>query len=471
VTFNDTVAVTGKLEINTTGIVKFDKSLTLTNNGTLSIQGASSVVFANGATVSVDGSLTIDAQTLSLLGGADSLSSTKPNSTLTFTSKTSTNNVMIGSTVGQEQADSLNLTTRDILAIGTGFGKVVIGEAGLGVVTLAGNADLTSVVGSGLEVLGNTITVASSIGSVVQVAGAVNLTASGNIMLNSGISTATAGNVSLTSTEGDITMAQGTRLDSRGADVQIVAANAQSVQIATINARSGDLIQQGVVDIQAGGATIVDANHDTAVDVFAKAVNLSGYGPDSAGNGDVLEAVAEVVRVDAPQGSVLRHSDLSGRTYFDVVNAGKLYQQIVVVGAVTRVTEDPTTLLQKDDTALLAAGLPRNSSLLHAPTAVTSMAAMISQSAIAPTFTSGTAVSRYLSAVTVGDALSGSINLQGLDTSADAGIDLLSSNTYGIADRLQQAYILGTPGEQPLVSGLSTFSQDTFEYWVDTLSL
>ena len=468
VTFNDTVAVTGNLVVNATGAVKFDKSLTLTAGGTLTIQGASSVEFASGAVVQVDGNLTIDAQTLTLLGGADSLKSTVPNSTLTLTSASTSNNIMIGSTVGQELAGALNLTTRDVLAIGSGFGNVVIGEAGLGAITVVGNTDLTSIVGTGLEVLGNTITVDSSIGGAVQVAGAVKLNATGNIVLGSGISTVSSNTVAVSSTGGNIAMASGTRLESRGGDVQISAVNAAAVSIATINARSGDLSQQGVVDIRTGGAVITDANMDAAADIFAKAINLSGYGPVSGSNGDVLEAVAEVVRIDVPGGSVLRHSDVDGRTYFDVVRSGQLYQQIVVVGNVTRVTEDPATLLPQGDAALIAAGLPLNSSLLAAPVPVQSTAALF---APAPQFTSSTAVSRYLAPAAASAVLQGDVVLNDIGINGLIGDNLLSDSSYGLASRLQQSYILGTPGEQPLISGLDTFSQDNFEYWVDTLSL
>jgi hypothetical protein len=48
----------------------------------------------------------------------------------------------------------------------------------------------------------------------------------------------------------------------------------------------------------------------------------------------------------------------------------------------------------------------------------------------------------------------------------------MTLDSFGInATRLQRAYVLGSPGEQPLISGLSTFSQDSFEYWVNTLTL
>jgi hypothetical protein len=471
VTFNQTVSVSGDLDITASGVVTFDKSLVLSNGGTLTIHGASSVVFANGASVTVDGDLTIDAMSLSLLGGANSLSSTKPSSTLTIKSALITDNIMIGSTAGQELAGALNLTTRDIQAIGNYFTKLVIGEADRGVITVAGNTDLTSVTGSSIDILGNTITLQASIdGKPVQVPGAVSLAAKGNVVLNSGISTTATNQVTVVSSNGSITMAQGTRIDSRGGDVQISAVNAATVSIATINARSGDLSQQGIVDIQAGGAVITDANIDAAADIFAKAINLSGYGPASGSNGDVLEAVAEVVRIDVPNGSVLRHSDVDGRNYFDVVRAGQLHQQIVVVGNVTRVTENPSTLLTRvdgRDAALIAAGVPINSSLLSASVLTQSTAVFFS---LAPQLTSSTAVRRYLAPASTSAVLQGDVVLRE-STENGLGDDLLSGSSYGLASRLQQSYILGTPGEQPLISGLDTFSQDNFEYWVDTLSL
>jgi hypothetical protein len=472
VTFNQTVSVSGNLDITTSGVVTFDKSLALSNGGTLTIHGASNVVFASGATVAVDGDLTIDAMSLSLLGGFNSLTSTMPNSTLTIMSAANNNNVMIGG----YDASMLSLTVRDIQAIGNNFTKVVIGEAGLGNIFIAGNTDLSSLVttsgnttaGAVIEVTGASITLASLPGGVVQVPGSLTLSAAGLIELNSSISTVSSNTITVTSASGNITMASGTRIDSGGGDVQISAVNANTVTIGTINARSGNLSQQGIVDIQAGMGVITDANKDTAADIFAKAINLSGYGPGPGSNGDVLEAVAELVRIDVPSGSVLRHSDVDGRTYFDVVRAGLLYQQIVVVGNVTRVTEDPSTLLQRGDEALIAAGVSFGSSLLSASVLAQPTAALFDS---APKPFAMTAVSRYLAPVATSAFLEGDVVLEGIDLAGQVGEDLLSDSSYGLASRLQQSYILGTPGEQPMITGLDTFSQDNFEYWVDTLSL
>ena len=301
--------------------------------------------------------------------------------------------------------------------------------------------------------------------------GALTLQAAGDIVLGSGINAARAAGITLTSNTGNITMAQGTRIDSRGGDVQINALNATAVSIATINARSGDLSVRGIVDIRAGGATISDANRDAAADIFAKAINMSGYGPSATGNGNVLEAVADLVRIDVPSGSVVRHSGTDGRTYYDVVRAGQLYQQIVMIGNTTRVTEPPSTLLPKGNAALAAAGVPASSKLMTG-SVVTQAVPPVNAPVFAPAtaFGLGTAASRYLASLSSSASLKGDVVLKGLDVGGEAD-DLLSDSSYGLANRLQQSYVLGTPGEQPLISGQDTFSRDNFDYWVDTLAL
>ena len=472
VTFDETVAVTGNLLINATGVVTFNRALTLTAGGTLTIRGASSVVFENGVSIQVDGNVTIDAQTLALKGGVNSLSTT--GGVLTITSATTSSNVVLGANVSAPLvAGALNLSIREIEAIGTGFTRLVIGESGTGAVSLAGNSDFTSVVGTPMEIRGNTITVnASAVGGTVQVPASVSLLASGNITLNAGLSTVALNTITMDSSGGSISMAGATRIDSRGGDVSVTASG--NLSLATINARSSDLTQGGIVNIRSNSGTISDSNLDNAADIFAKAINLYGYGPSTTSTGNVLEAVAEVVQILTPQGVVVRDSGVDGRAYFNVMHAGNLYQELVVVGSVTRVTEDPATLLQKDDAALIAAGIPRNSGLLRSPVSSLFLSSLTYANQTVPSFDANLTVSAYLSGTSANDALNSAVSLAGLNgvTGTSGGeTNLLSNPSYGIADRLQQSYILGTPGEQPLISGLSTFSQDSFEYWVDTLSL
>ena len=386
VTFDETVAVTGNVLINATGVVTFKNALNLTAGGTLSVRGASNVVFEKGVTVS--GDVTLDVTNLALNGGADSLSTT--GGVLTITSATANSNIMVSSLTTSlamtALVDSaLNLSDQTIKAIGSGFTRVVIGEASTGSVTMVGNTDLTSIKGAAVTVRGNTITVlAGAPGGAVQVPADVTLQAEGNITLNAGLSTmdintitgkldSVTGNVdtitvnlntiTVISNSGSLTMASATRIDSRGGDVYLKASTGMA--LGTINARSSDLTQRGVVDIQAGNGTVTDANANSTADIFAKAINFSGYGPSSSTTGDVLEAVADVIQITVPQGLVVRDSGADGRTYFNVMQGGQLYRQIVLEGSVTRVTQDPATLLKKDNVALLAAGIPATSSLLQ----------------------------------------------------------------------------------------------------------
>jgi hypothetical protein len=172
-----------------------------------------------------------------------------------------------------------------------------------------------------------------------------------------------------------------------------------------------------------------------------------------------------VVQITVPQGLVVRDSGADGRTYFNVMNGGNLYQEMVVVGSVTRVTEDPAALLSRNVRAeLIAAGLPTTSSLV--PAAIPTAFAQSSYSQ-----GGNLMVMSYLASGSTAQNVEGNIALTTVGDTFDGGFGLLSDQSYGIADNLQQSYVLGSPGEQPLISGLTTFSQDTFEYWVDTLSL
>ena len=478
VTFGHPVKVNGNVVIKATGVVEFKNTLNLTNGGMLDIQGATKVVFADGSTITVDGDLRIDAKAMSLPKGG-SLNSSKPGSTLTITSAgqddaTGNNDVMVGGF----NANMLSLTIDDIQAIGNNFSQVVIGQKDLGNIIFAGNTDLTSIVtttgnstvGAGITVLGNTITLQPGTqGGAVLVPGDVSLKAKGEVKLDSGISTAGTNKISVTSNGGMIKMAESTRLDSLGGNIELLG---NGMALGYIDARSADRTVIGLVNIDAGNSTVTDANRNSAPDIYAKAINFTGYGPATGTAGDVIEVVADVVQISVPKGLVVRDTAADGRTYFNVMDAGNLYRQLVVEGTnVTRVTQDPAALLGKSDTDLIAAGIPRNSPLLKAPVMVTTLAAAFASTQSQPIQVTSMAVSRYLGSPVVEDALNGTIKLNTVALNTGLTEDLLSDQSYGIASRLQQSYILGTPGEQPFVTGLDTFSQDAFEYWVDTLSL
>jgi hypothetical protein len=488
VSFGKSVAIHGSLVIYATGDVTFNNSLTLGSGGELVIKGAKSVTFANGVTVG--GDVTIDAQALKFMGGAGSFNSTQVGSTLVITaagSKAGSYDVQLGGDSYKEK--TLTLTATDIAAIGRNFSHLAIGELGLGRIVVVCNTDFRSLgtggdpsVAVAIELRGESIVLNAGLTASaiqVQVPGALTLNASGDVWLYSGIDTATTSPLSLSS-GGNITMAQGTRLDSRGGDVSLVGAK---VDVGTINAWSPDRKVGGVVKIDAGGGSITDANKDNAADIFAKAINISGYGPASTSQGNVLEAVSELVQVSVPQGVVVRATGANDRTSFNAINADTLYRQIVVEGTnVVRVTKDPKVVLSLSDAQRIAEGIPSYSTLLDqpgpAPVLYTPLvpAPMLSTLAAQPTlaaqFFNDSAVSRYLAPVSAAVALRGDMLLMGINLGVNDGTDdLLSDTSYGLSPQMEQSFILGTPGEQPLISGLNSFSQDDFEFWVDPLSV
>ena len=427
------------------------------------------------------GDVTIDAQALKFMGGAGSVTSSKVDSTMVITaagSKAGSYDVQLGGYSYNEK--TLTLTATDIAAIGSNFSHLFIGKVGLGRIVVVGNTDFRSV-GAGdnsadpvaIELMGESIVLNSGLAaSAIQVPGALTLTAKDNVQLDSGITTATTSPISLSSSQGKITMAQGTRLDSRGGDVSLVGAN--DVDVGTINAWSPDGKVGGVVKIDAGSGTITDANKDNAADIFAKAINFNGYGPATTSPGNVLEVVTELVQVTVPQGLVVRDTGANGRTSFNAMNAGTLYRQMVVEGTnVVRVTQDPAVVLSLlDDAQRISAGIPSYSTLLLKPSPAPVVASQSVQPTLAAEFFSDSAVSRYLAPVTAAEALRGDVLLMGIDLGVNDGTDdLLSDTSYGLSPQMEQSFILGTAAEQPLISGLNSFSQDDFEFWVDPLSV
>jgi hypothetical protein len=469
VSFAETVSVTGQLTIDATGVVTFSKNLTLSGAAQLTIRGATALVFAAGVQVQVAGDVTLNAESLSLLGGADSLSGT---GVLSLGSATSSGNLRIDTASGSVAADgALNLGETQIKAIGAGFARVVLGTAGLGAVSVAGDADLSSLGAVPLEIQGKAITVTAAGAGTVLVAADLSLRAEDGLRLESGITTAIRSAISLVSSQGQITMAAGTRLASQGGNVTVSAVNASTLTVAGIDARAAGATRGGVVDIQAGAATVTAANSSAGVDIFATAVNFAGYGPGAGAMSSVLQVQADVVQVSAPEGLVVRDTAADGRTSFNLMKGGQLFHQLQATSGVTRVTQDPATLLTKSDDALVAAGLPTNSQLLARPSVPTPSLNWAFDKKD-PASASNMMVASYLRAVSASESLASpaaGIEIGFLQASDEN--DLLSAQSYGLAERLERAYVLGTPGAQPLISGLDSFSEDTFDYWVDTLTV
>jgi hypothetical protein len=303
------------------------------------------------------------------------------------------------------------------------------------------------------------------------VAADLSLRAEDGLRLESGITTATRSAISLVSSQGQISMAEGTRLASKGGNVLLSAVNALTMTVGTVDARATSAVRGGVVDIQAGAATVTAANSGAGVDIFATAVNFAGYGPGAGAMSSVLQVQADVVQVSAPEGLVVRDTAADGRTSFNLMKGGQLFHQLQATSGVTRVTQDPATLLTKSDDAQVAAGLPTNSQLLARPSVPTPSLNWAFDKKD-PASASNMMVASYLRAVSASESLASpaaGIEIGFLQASDEN--DLLSAQSYGLAERLERAYVLGTPGAQPLISGLDSFSEDTFDYWVDTLTV
>jgi hypothetical protein len=50
-------------------------------------------------------------------------------------------------------------------------------------------------------------------------------------------------------------------------------------------------------------------------------------------------------------------------------------------------------------------------------------------------------------------------------------VQLLSEESYGLAARLERAYLLGSGSQQPMVSGLQSVGAESFDYWDEELVL
>ena len=163
---------------------------------------------------------------------------------------------------------------------------------------------------------------------------------------------------------------------------------------------------------------------------------------------------------------------------FNAMNAGTLYRQMVVEGTnVVRVTQDPAVVLSLPVAQRISAGIPSYSTLLYPPPPASGVSTplvptLLAQPTLAAEFFSDSAVSRYLAPVAAAAALRGDVLLMGIDLGVnDDTDDLLSDTSYGLSPQMEQSFILGTSAEQPLISGLNSFSQDDFEFWVDPLSV
>jgi len=450
VTFGASTSIVGNVTIHATGVVTFTGPLTIAAGGSLTIEGASGVVFSSSANLTAAGNVTIAANAINFNGGAKSITGS---GVLTLTGTTIGTNITLGGS-NSNSSGTVNIGQADLSALNAGFSQIVIGGVNTstghastsdGSVTLAGTTDLSSAAGP-IAIYGSSISVAPA-GSGVSFGGALTLDAVNNITLGSNLSAVTSANVSITSATGAITMGAGTQIASSGGNVSMAAAgSAQNLSIAVIDTRQTGSESGGIVSLQSVSGSVLDANGDSNVNVYGDVVSVYGYGAlasSATAALDVIKIKAPVVSINAPDGVVVDDAGYDGRTNYNLLNDGTLYQESIVIGPVTRVSGNAVTVAAGGAAALAAAGVGSMSP---------DLVAAVSHEMLMSTFDSSLA----------------NLASDASDTTLTVDADVTD---HALAQSLQQSSVLGSTSSQPYASGLSGYSKGDVEYWTEAVTI
>ena len=436
-TFQSTFNVSGNVVINTTGAVDFVGGVTIAAGGTLTINGATSVTFASTADFTQAGAVKISTTVLNFAGGAGSVHGV---GNLTLQGPTATAPIHLGSNV---VAGSLNINAQDVSAIAQGFQQVVIGtvdastghaSSTAGAVDIDGSMNLASFAAP-LAIYASTITVDAG-GTGVHVGGPLVLDAVGQIQVGSNITATVAANVSLTSATGAIQMTAQTTIGTLGGNVTLTTGNSSNATLSVIDTRAtgSDVGATVTIDVQNG--RVIDANADSSVNVYGAAVSMKGYGitdtPGSSQN-SVLKVRAPIVYVASPTGDVVADAGQDGRTNYNALDHGTLYEELISVGATTRVTLPGDAVAGGGSEAPTAGTL--DVSLIHA--------------AAADAFMS------RLTSATLASADADGVSLDG------ASSDMAEPS----------GYVLGSMSGHPSVSGVDSYGDGAVDWWTESLQV
>ena len=439
-TFQSTLAVSGNVVINTTGAIDFLGGVTIAAGGSLTIVGATTVTFTAGADFTQAGNVKIAAGVLNFNGGAGSIHGA---GVLTLQGATPAGAIHVGSS---NVAGALNIGAQSISAIAPGFAQVVLGtvdastghaSTGAGAVDIEGSASLVAFAAP-LAVYGSTIAVDAG-GSGVHVAGALTLDAVGQITLGSDVTTTVAAKVSLASATDAIQMAAQTRLGTLGGNVAVTTGNSSNATLAVIDTRATGTDIGASVDINVQHGRVIDANADANVNVYAAAVSMEGYGlANTAGSNQnaVLKVRAPIVYVASPTGVVVADAGQDGRTNYNAIDHATMFEELVAVGATTRVTLPGDAVLGAGPEALAGQGVPLSDALIHAAAVETFMSRLFSAS--------------FVSSDTQGVSL----------TLAGSG-----------ADAEPTGYVLGSLTSHPSVAGVNSYGDGTADWWTEALDV
>ena len=220
VTFDHEVIIDGDLYIAANGKVTFHQAVTIGEGGSLTITGASEVVFEEASSLIVDQDITIEADEIDFQGGDYSISSTGNGSIILMPATVGTP-IEISSPPDSVPTGNLNLTVSDIRAISGGFSVIVIGrksgdhaEAGTGAVRIGVGSQFGYTFLDPLEIYGGSIAVVDYPDSnyVFKTNSTVTLDAVGNITISNEFRP--GGDLTLYSEDGKIRQLQGDLQDA-----------------------------------------------------------------------------------------------------------------------------------------------------------------------------------------------------------------------------------------------------------------
>jgi len=497
VAFDKAVHLSGDMIIHATGTVEFKDLLTL-DGGSLTIIGASRVVLAG--VVIAEGDLVIDgAASLSLLSATlgrgnvhlhvDALSLGGPLSAaggaLTIAPTASSHSITIGDT-----GDGLLLSASTLGNL-RGFASVQFSTAANVAIDTAALANLST---GELTITGAAIRVQGAANAPsLQVSGHITLTANGDVELSGRFGLAAAGADLIVDSRGSLVMASGALIQTNGGDVTLQAD--RGIALGRVDTRNNAGNNAGIGSAggvmlltQGATASITDVDKDEGINVYASWLSVRGRGPALLAGMSTTAAAIDVsvdrIDLDNAGGLILRDTGADGRTRFNLLDNGVLYQQLVAEGGPLRGSTAPIASTSTDmgnsatdAAARMAAWLSAVSPLaeLRNANALTGAARM----AMAAALPADSAAAHYLA--TLGDGLEGTAGLSlagphtvGAESALQmSAIDLLSDASFGMAERLESAWLLGgNSGPQPASSGLLKQAADShFDAWEESLVL
>ena len=481
------VQVVGDVAIDTPGAVVAGGALRV-DGGDLRIDGAASVVL--GDTSVTGGDVAIRAAALRLDGPLRG----SAGGSLHITPLAADGEIRIGGAAvagGALQLDGASLSqVRD-------FGQVSIGQPGGGAVfidpqALAGlGAAQLNVSGSRIDIVGGSGAGGNgnSDNGTLVVTDRVVLQAAHDITVTGRLALGAVGADLLLASGAAITMRPDALLMTRGGELTLQSQG--NLALGLLDTRNGaDPAAAGGVLLVSHGGTISDAAADEALNVQAGWLVMRGRGPLLAAGQTTAAAAIDVaverLDIDDRSGLMLRDTGTDGRTRFNLLSGGLLYQQMVATGGPLRTA----AALIGDNSALSAGGQAQIAAWMAAMRPLSELreassaqrSALTSLDAALP---ASSAAAGYLAALTAGDgsalSASGSANpgagtanalQQGpnglLQMSAEA---LLADASFGLAQRLEQAWLLGSSSQQPAATGQQSLGSPRFDIWEDSLAL